>query len=1485
MPELIFFDTFSHDGIDSIAANMDLVQFPSPVRVTEIRIIPLGARVEAKFPNGDRLGATNPSSFEVSFYVNDLSSPGASTFANIGNLSYRQNVSIVLTPRIVVPTDGLLIKGDYQTLTIAVLGETKDIPSIKTEQMTSEEPNVAQISSENQGVILSPSQITQEPQSPTATDEASQGAFSERSPSDRASITGPAGESFVERESTQSDIRCPSLDDLSSPSRLSPSSVTRSSLPSPSPFPTDGEDSNLVRKDYEKEKDPLPPPVNPDLLESISPDASPVPGEDTLDAEAISDDELPELPPNEEAEEALEDISSDDDVGGNEEKMEEGEGFIDSVVDDAPHHLIFFDPSKDSIEGLDSAFDPCLVTASLDQEEAMTALRYLGEFIDDRDKFLSSLTKFVTVRNQETREEENAYIIPTVIQILDSIISTKLRGRTVRQTKGILTLVRILLSGPWNLRIKLLEEKVVSRLIALFDKDFVVKPPSLRLRILDCLDVIMDFNYGMEFCLLKPHSAETNQTIYQWTLEKIMEKPSTRVLVGLTALLKKCHFFESLTLLSRLSDESTPGTEEVKALLSQITFKTHHAHKFMHQPLRLLPASSIWERKYDDLVDTTLFKWSQGCHVLPACLKILKNESLKESHSLVLELVERISQLREGSIFLLTGSRISDINEIIQITLAHQNSRLHSLASSIAWKLHAISLICHLNQLSKREHGPRMDNSFEQKVYRLFMLLFTNEGKTALFQAASDDSILRMLIQIPTLRRAQEVKIVQDSLVQVIVQAVLSRQDPVHMFKLCGSRLSRISRDSNNPLLAQFIDTVTPISRVDFTSPDYFALLCRTLRREFDIIKDSSHSSSIQLLTLTRVMREVSHDPPVDHEKLGDPRELKYDFALFHLYSNNGLEQLFSVIDHISKNYCNPYLRLFQSQESKFITVESLASSISIIHSILKKLISLRGANFSDISGVPVLLRSLAIDDSFFDDAFLKVRIQKVKDQILETLHLYTRFTWNASPNSQSSGIVEAGKSLWVKMLRELLSLTISSPNWFTAGLCALDFLLPEPLPILIGSEEKQKEAEKLLTMRRIWSAHLQHVSEGIENLVASLCCSSTPEVVSGLRRICIKLSELPVTPGVSCCMGFLKVWPSIKDKLAELLNWLHLVSSLISHPSFRITFLFTLFHSNKEVYEGIIPSIFDLLNNTNEDVVIRTADILTKLCDPRIQIEKKSSCSDSERKLQDLADTLPPLHFLKRVAIGLQPTSWDQEERPRDFLCAPKTEKVTASWTQLSNVLIVVLEALVSSEPHGVISAELTKKSQLFAEVSDVESLLPRPRPLAVIFEDRLVIKVLTKTDETEEVLLTTPISGQRTDIDLLPIANSINGFTLSRELESFLSDELHGTKRKRSDLDNSAGHHHQQPFNSKRLATPVVRTVRGRGISTGMPLGSRANDPFRSRPPNTSRPPSMHVDDFVALEHRDSGVKGKHQPKRLGGTPIAPQPNPKNWTRLRRT
>lgn len=73
--------------------------------------------------------ATNPSQFEIEFFVNDLSKPGASAFESLGGLEYKQNVHIQLQcEKKQIPTDGLVLRGWYTTITLAIYGTlTKSI--------------------------------------------------------------------------------------------------------------------------------------------------------------------------------------------------------------------------------------------------------------------------------------------------------------------------------------------------------------------------------------------------------------------------------------------------------------------------------------------------------------------------------------------------------------------------------------------------------------------------------------------------------------------------------------------------------------------------------------------------------------------------------------------------------------------------------------------------------------------------------------------------------------------------------------------------------------------------------------------------------------------------------------------------------------------------------------------------------------------------------------------------------------------------------------------------------------------------------------------------------------------------------------------------------------------------------------------------------------------------------------------------------------
>ncbi|ESO02055.1 hypothetical protein HELRODRAFT_161283 [Helobdella robusta] len=118
--DLIFLDSFSHDNSEDL--NLDLVQFSNSVIIQEVRIIPNKLKVLVDFPGKVTYGCTTPSSFKVEFYVNNLSKPNASTFEKIGILDYHENGEYVIKSDQKKLTDGLIIKGWYQNITLAIYG-------------------------------------------------------------------------------------------------------------------------------------------------------------------------------------------------------------------------------------------------------------------------------------------------------------------------------------------------------------------------------------------------------------------------------------------------------------------------------------------------------------------------------------------------------------------------------------------------------------------------------------------------------------------------------------------------------------------------------------------------------------------------------------------------------------------------------------------------------------------------------------------------------------------------------------------------------------------------------------------------------------------------------------------------------------------------------------------------------------------------------------------------------------------------------------------------------------------------------------------------------------------------------------------------------------------------------------------------------------------------------------------------------------------
>ncbi|XP_051574611.1 protein virilizer homolog [Myxocyprinus asiaticus] len=123
--ELLFLDTFKHQSAE--LTNVDVVRFPYGVLITEVRVIPPGIKAHSNLPDSRAFGETAPHAFQLDLFFNNVSKPNAPVFDRLGSLEYDENKSIIFRPNGKVNTDGLVLRGWYTCLTLAVYG-TADRP-------------------------------------------------------------------------------------------------------------------------------------------------------------------------------------------------------------------------------------------------------------------------------------------------------------------------------------------------------------------------------------------------------------------------------------------------------------------------------------------------------------------------------------------------------------------------------------------------------------------------------------------------------------------------------------------------------------------------------------------------------------------------------------------------------------------------------------------------------------------------------------------------------------------------------------------------------------------------------------------------------------------------------------------------------------------------------------------------------------------------------------------------------------------------------------------------------------------------------------------------------------------------------------------------------------------------------------------------------------------------------------------------------------
>lgn len=168
-----------------------------------------------------------------------------------------------------------------------------------------------------------------------------------------------------------------------------------------------------------------------------------------------------------------------------------------------------------------------------------------------------------------------------------------------------------------------------------------------------------------------------------------------------------------------------------------------------------------------------------------------------------------------------------------------------------------------------------------------------------------------------------------------------------------------------------------------------------------------------------------------------------------------------------------------------------------------------------------------------------------------------------------------------------------------------------------------------------------------------------------------------------------------------------------------------------------------------------------------------------------------------------------------------------------------------------------------------DIEPVLSAPESLQNLFNNRTAYVLADVMDDQLKSMWFTPFQAEEidTDLDLVKVdlielsEKCCSDFDLHSELErSFLSEPSSPGRTKTTKGFKLGKHKHETFITSSGKSeyiepakrAHVVPPPRGRGRG-GFGQGIRPHDIFRQRKQNTSRPPSMHVDDFVAAESKE--------------------------------
>ncbi|XP_062500608.1 protein virilizer homolog isoform X2 [Corticium candelabrum] len=524
--QLLVCDSFSHEseGSEETQLRLDLIRFPRPVTVSELRVIPNGCPMHPQLTIATKVGKTAPSSFKLEIFVKNLNQPSVAVMEKFGVLEYDEASRFRIKSKEDIPTDAVVLRGWYANISVAIYGRQTEVTALENEASKAQH---SEVSPTKALLVISPKSTR-------------------KSPSPMVGIQTEITKPIVLDEATGGDV--------------------------------DQFDRKAIEETAIGDFEPIASPEHDDDFEEMA-------GGRQLKAkeyEAIeSDEDIPD-------EIDIADFGQDGDVDFNvyseDAWMSVSVSFNPYQCDLLPLQsmsLPYCSAYELALQKLQETTEqtalPEKAQQLLDSICDMKAMDFSPRWVAGLEDILSLLEDgLASLVFQKPDEGICSLLVEWTVQALDIVIARKQPvAVNIRQLKAGMAMVTALSRCGDNFPELLTNTGVMEQLCHLLEEPFMAT--TMKLAAITAIDGVTNFAVGMEMFLGWHESGDVTEgrTLYQRLVELLLTKQTPRVVTAGAALLQKVNIYECLATLQQTVDRWTSASIPDSTVVSpQETWKT-----------------------------------------------------------------------------------------------------------------------------------------------------------------------------------------------------------------------------------------------------------------------------------------------------------------------------------------------------------------------------------------------------------------------------------------------------------------------------------------------------------------------------------------------------------------------------------------------------------------------------------------------------------------------------------------------------------------------------------------------------------------------------------------------------------------------------------------------------------------------------------------------------------------------------------------------